>query len=44
MVIMWQLILRGGEAALDWGRVLSEELTEHDTGLSTVIYDVYVSF
>lgn len=43
-MITWQLIPRGDEAALNWERILSEELTKHEADLSTVIYDVYVSF
>lgn len=43
-MITWQLIPRGDEAAWSWERILSEELTKHEAGLSTVIDGVYVSF
>lgn len=43
-MITWQLIPGGDEAALNWERTLNEELTEHEADLSTVIYDVHVSF
>lgn len=44
VVITWQLIPRRDEAALNWERIVNEELTKHEADLSAVIYGVYVSF